>query len=644
MSELIGIDLGTTNSMAAWVSESGAEVIEDENLSSWQASVVCYAEEKFIVGSEAVAKRLDYPQSTFFSFKPFMGKKYKDLKAEQKNLPYQISEGDRGQILLGEEKFTPEQLSAEVLKKVKAIAEIILKQKIERAVITVPAYFDEVQRLATTQSAKIAQIEVVRIINEPTAAAIAYGIGETPITENNQTIENNQATENNQTIENNQATENNQAIENNQATENNQAIEKKQGRVAIYDLGGGTFDVSILELKNKIFRVLSTNGNSHLGGDDFDQLLIDFIEQKFFMDKNSKKQSSPVLKSYLKKKAEQLKIQLSNHLEASIPLQVGQETIDFTIKQKEFTKIISPLLEKTKEHTKIALRDANLKTEEIKDIILVGGSTRVPAVRKLATEIFGKSPRMRIDPDRVVAIGAAIQANLLAGKRRDFLLVDVIPLSLGIETLDGVFSKLILKNSSIPTKAMETFSTQKDGQTSVAINIYQGERELVKDCRFLGQAILRGIPNMPAGLPRIEVEFLVDANGLLKVSAKELRSGVEVEIEVIPDQGLRQQEIDGMIESSIVNAEQDFLQSRLQEFRFQAESILKALEKSWTLAADFFEEQTLQKVQAQKEKLKIALKQDNPLKIKEAADKLGNLTADFANYVMEVSIKNHSNL
>ena len=467
-----------------------------------------------------------------------------------------------------------------------------------------PAYFDEVQRQATIQAAKIAQIEVVRIINEPTAAAIAYGIGESKPDEKKT---------------------------------------RKHGRVAIYDLGGGTFDVSILELKNKVFRVLATNGNSHLGGDDFDQLLIDFIEQKFFAEQDFE----PILKSYLKKKAEQLKIQLSNHLEANISLQVGQETIPFFITQKDFSKIISPLLDKTRSHTQIALRDADLKTEEVDDIILVGGSTRIPAVRKLATEIFGKNPHVRLNPDRVVAIGAAIQANLLAGKRRDFLLVDVIPLSLGIETLDGVFSKLILKNSSIPTKTMEVFSTQKDGQTSVAINIYQGERELVKDCRFLGQAILRGIPDMPAGLPRIEVEFLIDANGLLNVSAKELRSGIETQIEVVPDQGLRQQEIDEMIESSIVNAESDFMQSRLQEFRFQAESILKALEKSWELAQGFFANSkntaiSLDTVIQQKEKLSEVLKQDNPLKIKEEADKLGNLTADFANYVMEMSIKNHS--
>ena len=579
-------------------------MIEDKNLSSWQASVVCYAEEKFIVGSEALAKRLDYPQSTFFSFKPFMGKKFKDLSKDQKNLPYPISEGDKGQVLLGEEKFTPEQLSAEVLKKVKSTAEIILKQKLKKAVITVPAYFDEVQRQATIKAAKIAQIEVVRIINEPTAAAIAYGIGESKPDEKKT---------------------------------------RKHGRVAIYDLGGGTFDVSILELKNKIFRVLATNGNSHLGGDDFDQLLIDFIKQKFFSEQDFK----PILKSYLKKKTEQLKIQLSNHLEANISLQVGQETIPFSITQKEFTKIISPLLHKTKEHIQTALRDAELKAEEIDNIILVGGSTRIPAVRKLASELFEKTPLIRIDPDRVVAIGAAIQANLLAGKRRDFLLVDVIPLSLGIETLDGVFSKLILKNSSIPTKAMETFSTQKDGQNSVAINIYQGERELVKDCRFLGQAILRGIPDMPAGVPRIEVEFLIDANGLLNVSAKELRSEIEAQIEVIPDQGLRQQEIDEMVESSIVNAESDFTQSRLQEFRFQAESILKSLEKSWELAQGFFANSennaiSLDAVIQQKEKLNEVLKQDNPLQIKEEADKLGNLTADFANYVIEVSIKNHA--
>ena len=360
------------------------------------------------------------------------------MSSKLKDYPFLIQKGEQGQILLGKKSFLPEQLSAEVLKKVVSNAEIILQQKIKKVVITVPAYFDEIQRQATQQAAALASLEVVRIINEPTAAAIAYGIDQ-----------------------------------------------KKQAKVAVYDFGGGTFDISILEFKGKVFKVLATNGNSQLGGDDVDQLLFDFIlaETKFTGE------MSPILQNYLKKKAEEIKCNLSNHLETKIKLQLNQTLVDFRITRETFSKLIEPLIEKTIEHTKQALSDANLKISEIDDLILVGGSTRLVLVREKMKELFGKSPHFRLDPDKVVALGAAIQASLLAGKRRDFLLVDVIPLSLGIETLDGVFSKLILKNSSIPTKALETFSTQKDNQTTVAINIYQGERELVKDCRFLGQVL-----------------------------------------------------------------------------------------------------------------------------------------------------------
>ena len=589
MDEIIGIDLGTTNSMAAWVSENGSEIIEDKELTSWQPSFVCYTSKQFLVGELALAQKFEYPKNCFYSFKPFMGKKYQQLDSSKlKDYSFVIKKGEQGQILLGEKAFLPEQLSAEVLKKVVNNAEIILKQKIKKVVITVPAYFDEVQRQATQQAAALASLEVVRIINEPTAAAIAYGIDQ-----------------------------------------------KKQAKVGVYDFGGGTFDISILEFKGKVFKVLATNGNSQLGGDDVDQLLFNFIlaETKFTGE------MTPVLQNYLKKKAEEIKCNLSNHLETTVSLQLNQSSIDFQITRKTFSNLIEPLIAKTIEHTKQALADANLKVSDIDDLILVGGSTRLALVREKMQELFAKSPHFRLDPDKVVALGAAIQASLLAGKRRDFLLIDVIPLSLGIETLDGVFSKLILKNSSIPTKAVETFSTQKDNQTTVAINIYQGERELVKDCRFLGQVILRAIPAMPAGLPRIEVEFLVDANGLLKVAAKELRSGAQAEIEVIPDQGLSRQQIDEMVESSIINAEQDFQKSRLQEFTFQAKTVISSLEKAWSLAEVFFNTEELEKVKQQKAILQKSLLAKNPLEIKQQADKLGNLTTEFANFVIENKIK-----
>lgn len=588
MSEIIGIDLGTTNSMAAIVDEKGAFIVEDEQLSSRQPSIVCYQKEQVFVGKEALQNNILDVENCFFSFKPLMGKKYQDFANQKNHFTYSISAGEKGEILLGKKKINPEQLSAEVLKKVKKITEIILQKKIKQAVITVPAYFDDVQRQATKQAAIIAGLEVTRIINEPTAAAIAYGLDK-----------------------------------------------KQQGKVAVFDFGGGTFDISILEFKNKVFRVLVTHGNSRLGGDDIDHLLVQYIKEKYKLSYVNAKE-----KSYLKKIAEETKIFLSNHLEYKKEFSLATKKISFLITLEQFNQIITPIVEKTITHTKMAMQDAKLTTSEIASIVLVGGSTKTPLVRKKVTDFFGKAPHLKIDPDTVVAVGAAIQGHLLAGKRRDFLLIDIIPLSLGIETLNGVFSKLLLKNSSIPCKVQETFSTQKDNQTAVVINIYQGERELVKDCRFLGQFILKNIPPMPAGLPRIEVEFFVDTNGLLKVSAKELRSGVDTQIEIIPDQGLTHTQIEKMVEDSIIHAEQDFLESRLQEFCFQAKNILAALEKSWTLAEKFFSSKEYEKVKNQKKLLEELLVQKNPLAIKEASDELGKLTTEFANYLIETNLKN----
>jgi molecular chaperone DnaK (HSP70) len=589
MSDIIGIDLGTTNSMAALASGDKAEIIENEEFSSWQTSVVFHTNENFVVGKEAEAYKVLEPQNCFFSFKPLMGKKYKDFQEKKDTFSYKISEGEQGEVLLGEKKFHPEQLSAEVLKKVKKICEIILKKEVKKVVITTPAYFDDVQRKATKQAAEIANLQVVRIINEPTAAAIAYGLDQ-----------------------------------------------KTQGKVAIFDFGGGTFDISILEFKNKIFRVLATHGNTQLGGNDLDELLAAFILKKYGYSKAKSKE----LQNYILQVATNAKIHLSNHLVYESEILLDGEKKAFRITRAKWNEIILPLVEKTIEHTKIALKDAGLNASQISDIVLVGGSTRVALVREKVTEFFSKKPHLKIDPDKVVAIGAAVQGQLLAGERKDFLLVDVIPLSLGIETLNGVFSKLILRNSSIPCKTKETFSTQKDGQSKVAINIYQGERELVQDCRFLGQLILGGIPAMPAGLARIEVEFLVDTNGLLRVSAKELRSGIAAEIEIIPDQGLKKEQIDKMVEDSIIYAEDDFLQSRLQEFCFQAKTMLDALEKSWDLAIKYFSEKEQEEVLLQKETLQKAITGKDALAIKKASDDLGKLTTEFANYVMEQKLKN----
>ena len=596
--DIIGIDLGTTNSMAAFFFEHGdktlgAEVLEDSQLSSWQPSVVLATGKEFVVGKEAAAKKIFNPKNCFYSFKPMMGKKYKDFITKKKQFSYPIYEGEKGELLLGEQKFFPEELSAEILKKIKRIAEILLKKEIKKAVITVPAYFDEVQRQATKQATKIANLEIVRMINEPTAAAIAYGLDQ-----------------------------------------------KQNKKVVVYDFGGGTFDVSILEFKNKIFRVLATHGNSQLGGDDIDQSLVDYLVIKYFKEQLIDEK----IKNYLKQIAEEAKIIFSSHLEYRKELTLFSKKISFYLKRKEFNEIIFPLVAKTLHHTKMAIKDAGLEVGQIDDVVLVGGSTKIALVREQVTHFFNKGPHLKIDPDRVVAIGAAMQGHLLTGKSKDFLLVDVIPLSLGIETLNGVFSKLILKNSSIPCKAQETFSTQKDNQSAVAINIFQGERELVKDCRFLGQFILRGIPPMPAGLARIEVEFFVDTNGLLKVSAKEMRSGIDALIEVIPDQGLTKEQIDNIVENSIIYAEQDFKESRLQEFSYQAKNILSSLEKSWDEASRFFNRQDLQKISEKKELLKVLLLKKDPFVIKQTADELGQLTTEFANYLVEQHLKNASSL
>lgn len=592
MDEIIGIDLGTTNSMAALASEQGIEIIEDKQLSSWQFSAVYSTNGEFFVGKDAFIKGAADPENVFYSFKPLTGKKYQQLtQTEINSYPFLIKEGKQGEILLGKQGFLPEQLSAEILKKIKHISQLIIKQKIQKIVITVPAYFDDVQRQATQKAAELANLEVIRIINEPTAAAIAYGLDN-----------------------------------------------KKNAKFVVYDFGGGTFDISILELKGKIFKVLATHGNCKLGGDDLDQILI----KKILTTYSIEGKITPLQKNYLKKKAETIKIYLSNHLEHQTKIQLNKKSLDFKITRQEFNQLIEPLIEKTIDHTKLALKDAQLSPAKIDDVILVGGSTNVVLVREKIKKLFAQEPYLRIDPDKVVALGASIQASLLAGKRRDFLLIDVVPLSLGIETLDGVFSKLILKNSSIPTKSIETFSTQKDKQTAIAINIYQGERELVKDCRFLGQAHLRGLPPMPAGLPQIEVEFLVDTNGLLKVSAKEIRSGQNVQIDVIPEQGLTKKQIEEIVESSIINAEEDFLASRLKEFSFQAESIINSLDKSWELAQNFFNTQQLDKVINQRNLLRQLIKSKDPLKIKQEADKLGEITTEFANFVVEMRLKNQS--
>jgi molecular chaperone DnaK (HSP70) len=592
MNELIiGIDLGTTNSLAAQVTQTGPEIIENDTLESYTPSIVTLLPDGNLIGKEAETQRLQHPASTYYSFKRFMGRGGKDIREELSALPFSVSVGERDNLLLGEgeNRLSPEQMSALVLARIKEKSEKILSTKIKKIVITVPAYFDDSQRQATRDAAEIAGLEVVRIINEPTAAAIAYGLNE-----------------------------------------------KKSGQIAVYDFGGGTFDISILELKGKLFKVVSTHGDTHLGGDDIDRLISAEILKKLSTPLVLDDLVDSALQQYLKKISEEIKIGLSNTIETTIQFKVAELKIDETVTftRKEFEQTIKPVVEDTLDHVAQALKAAKISPTEIDEVVLVGGSSRIPLVRDLVGDFFKRKPHIRLNPEQVVAIGAAIQGHLLAGGSRDYLLIDVVPLSLGLETLGGTFSKLIIKNASIPAKATEIFSTSADNQTGIEINIYQGEREFVEDCRNLGRFVLKGIPPMPAGLPRVEVTFFVDTNGLLTVTAKELRSKVESQIEIIPTHGLKRSEVTQMIQDSMKFAVDDFQERNLVEFRTKAEAIIQGIDKIWDRADQYISSEQIIKIEQQRVILENAAQGNDPAILKEAIDTMGDLTRDLADYIM----------
>ena len=591
---VIGIDLGTTYSLGAFVKDGKVEIIANEQFSTFLPSLVTITENGPLVGWEAEKCKEKYPTQTFYSFKRFMGRDL-DAKLREgiKKLPYLVSSGPKGQVLLGEppHQYNPEMLSALVLQKIKNLSEKILGCKVNQAIITVPAYFDDAQRQATKNAAFLAGIEPLRILNEPTAAAISYGL------------------------------------------EN-----KENSHILVYDLGGGTFDISILKIQASIFRVLTTYGDTQLGGDDFDQALIDFLLQKYSLDLDLK---IPELLQTLKTFAEKLKIELSNSLEAEFSLQTktGERKIQMT--RAELDAVLFPWVEKTKNAMKIALQSISFQPKDIDVVVLVGGSSRIPLVRKMVQDFFQKPPYLRLDPDKVVAYGAAIQADLLQNARRSYLLMDILPLSLGIETLGGVFAKLILKNASLPAKVKETFSTSVDNQTAVEINIYQGEREFVKDCRKLGKFRLHNLPKMPAGLPRIEVDFTVDPNGILQVSAEELRSKVKAQIDVIPEHGLSRSEVEKMIEDSILHAQEDIEHRQEIEGMEKAKSLLLGLkkgEKEWeNLLSKEKKEILLLKIRTLEEKL--GQRPAPQLEIKNLTEELGDLTRDLADQIYSKAVK-----
>ena len=591
MERIIGIDLGTTNSLAATVFDGGPEVIEASGESSITPSVLSWTDSGWLVGEEARKSSTSNPENTIFSIKRLMGRSLKDLGNSVNELPYQIVEAQRQliKVKIGEKEYTPQELSAEILKKVKKNAESALGEPVKKAVITVPAYFDDAQRQATRDAARFAGLEVARIINEPTAAAIAYGLDE-----------------------------------------------KKEGYIAVYDLGGGTFDISILKLSGKIFKVIATHGNTQLGGDDFDKSVADEIKKKIQKIHQEVKFEGPGSKLLLKKTAESIKKDLSFSTETSYSMELAnmELTFDGRFKLEEFENLIDPMIEQTLESCNHVLREANLTVEQIDEVVLVGGSTIIPKVRKRIESFFQNPPHVAIDPYKVVAMGAGIQGHLLAGGRRDFLLLDVIPLALGIETLGGTFSKIITGNTTVPAEESETFTTNVDNQTSIDVNIYQGERELIKNCRALGQFKLRGIPPMKSGYPLVQVQFRVDANGILTVSAAEKRSGKKAEIEVIPFHGLTQFEIESIIEDSYEHAVDDFNQRQLIEFCQTAERIFRGIEQTWEVAENTLSKNERAEIRKQMESVRQSMQGQDAQALKAQLDVLGDLTRPLADNAM----------